>query len=287
MLVSLLLATALHAACPVPVTSDALNAKMSEAENAYYSMQKPSFRQAREAAATSLTCLNEILKPDVVATYHRLMAFDAYLLKDHQEALQSLRAALALQPTFSLPDKVAPKGNKLHTLQEQARNTYGAGYEQIPVPVGKTLHIDGRRSNQRPVGRPSIFQLVGAEGAVEWSTYVRADAGPDDLAQLGLTVEQVVIGAAPPSEPTGPGNGTKRRGGALLVTAGASAVAAGVLYGLAYKWRRDFDDLNNTDIQKAGELEAERSRINTSVFISAGLGGAALGLGTVGVIVRW
>jgi len=66
----------------------------------------------------------------------------------------------------------------------------------------------------------------------------------------------------------------------LLIGSAVTTVAAGTLYYLALEERKKFDNLGEGAITSEDELRSLQGDINTKVYISAGLGGVAIGLWT-------
>ncbi len=290
--------SALAVDCEAPARTHELANALTEAETAYLDMDEDGFLSITTSAQLTLECLGEPITPFDAAAYHRLIALDAFLAGDDGATVMAFRASLAAQPRYLLPSSIAPPGNPLAVLYDQASEPYEANRVALPPPEGMVMLMDGARGTARPTARPVIVQLIGPDGGVAWNGYLGPHDPNPDWFSLGFDVTERPE-APPPSsrdddrrtssdtnirvarqlpKPT-PGR-TKP----LLLAAGGAAVAAGALYGLGFGLRTVYMD-PSTDYNN---LETLRTATNGSVVASGGLGIAALGL-TIGaaVTVEW
>ncbi len=276
----LLLAPLAHAECPEPASASALQSAVGGAHSAFATMDIDSFEKLSTQARELLPCLGEPLAPPDAASYHRMEALAAYIQKDQEATLSSFRASLAVQPSYALPSSVAPEGNPIDGLYDQAREAGDGEVVELSVPGSAVFVVDGNRSSSQPQERPSIVQISSSEGQLLWTGLVPPGGEVPTWESLGLdpTVPPVTdlsnAVALPGKGPSVP----------LLAGAGASAAAAAGLYMLSFSLRSKYDDPDNPDVTSVAELDALQRKTNASVLGAAGAGVVAVGLGTVAFI---
>ncbi len=291
--------TALAQDCDKPARTHELANALTEAETAYLDMDEDNFVAIISGAQLTLGCLGEPITPFDAAAYHRLVALDAFLGGDDAATIMAFRASLAAQPRYLLPSSIAPPGNPLAVLYDQASEPYEANRVALPPPKGMVMLMDGARGTARPTARPVIVQLIGPDGGVAWSGFLGPlDSNPDWYA-LGFEVDDAPDYVAPtrngePSRRDDKDSNirvarqlpqlTPGRTKPLLAAAGGAALAAGALYGLGYGLRTIYGN-PATDYDR---LEGLRRVTNGSVVAAGGVGVAALGLGVAAVVtVEW
>lgn len=280
----LLGARALAAPCPIPATALDLGAGLSAADAAYAAMDAEGFAARRDEARAALDCLAEPLTPMDVAAVHRLEALDGYLARDEVRTFSAYRAALAAQPAYRLPSAIAPAGNRLATLYEQAKAAGPPQRVAVAMPPDTQLFVDGVRAGDRPTDRPAVVQLVGADGRILDTAWLGVEAPLPDWSSFAPSPPAEEASAPLPAAPVAPA----RHGPSLplLGGAGLSALAAGGLYGWALASRGEYDDLAQAHTTE--ELGIVRDRTNALVYASAGAGVAFAGLGALAVwSVTW
>lgn len=267
------------AACPS--RSADLVRPINEAQAAFASMDGEAMNRASSAAETALACLSEPISPATAAAVHRHEALIAFLHDDPARARAAFRSALALQPSYRLPEDIAPPGNPLAALYDEAR-ALGPGPEEPAWPeAGTTLLVDGATATAVPSDRPVILQILSGDGAVLSTSYLRVGANfPPGLASSPpvpgvATVTQRPISEAPPPPPPQP------RAGPVLVGAAGSLVGAGALFAVSAITERRYKEEGAVP---DGDLDG-LVQLNHGVTLAAGgLGAVGLGLGVVGVV---
>ncbi|MBW2253428.1 MAG: hypothetical protein JRI25_02375 [Deltaproteobacteria bacterium] len=164
-------------ACPEKTTLAALQEATAKGVTAYVDNDKSGLDKAWTAAKESASCLGEQADPGTVAALHRLHAYAQYHGGNADGALQSLRAAAALDPDFVVPVEVAPEAGALSALSTVAHvstQTYSASFE---APEGTQTWVDGTESTERPADSPSLIQVVTPDG-VQWSGWVTTETLP-------------------------------------------------------------------------------------------------------------
>jgi hypothetical protein len=302
----LLLSNALASDCERPSRTTELANALTAAEAAYLDMDEDGFIAIIAGAEVTLGCLAEAITPYDAAAYHRLVALDAFLAADDAATISAFRASLAAQPRFLLPSSLAPLGNPLSQLYLDASEPYSLNPIALPAPSGRVVLMDGARSTARPTTRPVIVQLVGPDGGIDWSGYLRLDDSNPSWPALGFDEPSKRLDEPRLPEPrenpreskrrtrsTADSNirvarqlpkGTPGRTRPLLVAAGGSALVAGGLYALGFGLRLNYDDLQ-TPYER---LDGLRVATNGLVVSSAGAGLVAMGLSVAAVVtVEW
>ena len=290
----ILLTTIASATCPEPATSGDLVSSVSAAETAFAAMDPTAFRRARKLAEDQLECLGETLTPLDAGSFHRVLAMDAFMAKDQQEAIASFRAVHAALPAYVLPTSIAVEGSPLRTLFDQAGELGQGEPRALEVPPGLALMVDGARAMVIPSERPYVLQVLSASGGVTWTGHLGAGESPPTWNVIVAEEAAVTVAPAPvpvePVQPALPSEPPERVGPKLPVLAGAGAalVAAGALYGVAGVKKAEYESPDGYADMTAADLDSLRSTTNALVFTSAGLGVVGIGLGTVAFLeVRW
>lgn len=269
MLLLLSLISPALALCDKPSDVSSISVDVSTAEVAMASLDDDTFNASVADARTALSCLAMPLNPIDAASYHVLMALDAFMGGRLDDAARSFRTVLAITPTFRLPAAIAPTGGPLEKILDVARAQNVSEPQALPAFDGIVL-IDGVRALVRPGGRPCILQLVSAKGVVS-ATYYLAPA--DELPRWDPppTAFQKALPKlrAKPSVP-------------LAIAAGTTAAAA-VALDVFGSTRHDayLDPATPYD-----QLDALRLESDGSLAASIGLGVAAVALTTF-TFLRW
>lgn len=129
-----------------------------------------SFGEAEKA----IPCLNAVMAPTDVASYHRLVGIKAFLDGDDDAAVTAFQAASFVQPDYVLSTKIAPEGGKLRRLFDKAAAMPDPLEVPFTAPAGQTGYVDGATATERPATVPAIVQFVDASGHAKWSDYVPA-----------------------------------------------------------------------------------------------------------------
>lgn len=287
MLRGLLFLLALAGSAPAlavcPSRSADLQRPINEAQAAFASMDGGGFSRASGVADEALACLSEPISPASAASVHRHEALVAFVRDDPARARAAFRSALALQPSYRLPEDIAPAGNPLARLYEEARALGPGPDEAIWPSPGTTMLVDGATAASLPSDRPVIVQILSGDGAVLSTSYLRVGGAlpeglmtspPDPrLAVVPIPVPpgSGVSDTPPPPKPAKP---------LLIGAAGAAAGAAG-LYALSAVTQQRYK-------QEGAVPDASLDRLvslnHGAVLSAAGVCAVGVGLGVVGVI---
>jgi len=253
-----------------------LESATSSASQAFAALDLGAFEKARDEALGVLPCLDERITGSVVAGYYRVLAMDAFIAQDLDAAEAAFGAAILAYPSYRLPSNVAPRNHPLRQRYEAAAVREWEVPAAVPVPLEATLLIHGRHQLEHSEDRPTVVQLLDAQGEVSWTEYIAVgaqipeyEAAPEDMRSQYL--EQRVIMAPPHRHPY-----------ALAVASGTLLVSSLTMLVGASASRATFDDVETP----YDDLASLRGRINGLNIGSAVTGVGGVALGTVAV-VRW
>lgn len=274
--------------CVAPTRAEQLVGAVENAEAAYTRLDTERFRASAAYVRPILACLAELISPAAAAAVHRHLALSAYLADDLDAARASFRASLVIDPGTALPAELAPPGNPLAALYQEAARLGGGDLQQVYPEAGLRLWVDGAPTNTLPADRPAIVQLLGAGEQVRLTTLHPAGAA----LPIGLSATPGRQASAPPAlplpSPPAPPQDKEPRPGltrALFASAGASLLVAGGFYGWSAATRHQYTTPGQvSDEELPGLIRANHA----AVIAAGGLGALGLGLGLVGVwTVRW
>lgn len=256
-------ALAAPAGCDKSTTHAELSAALTSSESAMATMDLPTFLSASASARTALRCMSNTATPPEAARVARMEGLSAFIAKDIPAAERAFAAARAIEPTYTWPEGVAPEGGPL-ALSYSALPTTGATRNNVEVPTGLDLWVDGERVASRPASWPAIVQVT-ADGSTPLSSdWLRADAPVPFPAgsRVANKSKKVSVATVP-----------------LLVGAGASLLGAAATYGGAAAVHADY--MSSTDYR---EMETLKGTNQTLVYTSGGLAGLALISGVFGAV---
>ena len=268
-----LYSTMASAACDEPGERSAVLLSVAKAEKAFQQMDIDGFQAARDQALTELPCLVDPLQPTDAARIHVLGALDAFTRNDEAGAVNALRSAVQAYPAYALPPEFVPVGHALRLQLRVASTVTDSAPRPLPAQSEGALLIDGSEAKVAPTDRPFILQLLQEGDEVRATSYVQSRGTLPPWAtpapsKLGLEIE------APTSAPSRPWG--------WVNAAGASAVAAGVLWSMTSRSHATFMS-EDTPYE---DLEGLRSQTNTTAGFAIGAAALGAGFGTVAVI-RW
>ena len=246
--------------CPAAFSARDLVVVVTQGDAAFSALEDEQFAAARQQAGAMVPCLAEPLSPGQAALLHKLGALGAFVDRDDAGAVAAFRSLVLASPGYVLPESLAPPGHPLRTHFAVAEGMVAVPDIPMPAPVAGRVYVDGRPADAAPAGRPWVFQHIDEAGAVLDSALVAAGEGAPVFENTGLPV---AAGVRP---------GVHRP---LALTAGAAALASGVLYLSARGTAARFWDPTT----ETSELEALRTRTNTLGWLSAGAGVVAVGTG--------
>ncbi len=280
----ILSSTADAADCDKTWPADSLEQSLVSVEQAFVDFDKAAVTKGYSIASAQLRCLSEPLDASQAAHFHRITGLVRFLEHQDEATRTAFAASRAIDPGYVLPQSIAPVDHPLHGLFS-AIDLAGLPEETLaPAAEGQLLR-DGRPAKLARRALPAIYQLVGADEALEWTVLVlpgdplpayevASPPAPEpvvtaDDTELGLVVQP------PPAKPSRAGPNIP-----LLAAAGGAAVISAATYGLAWKARADWDVAGDLDT-----LDAAYDRNHTLCIVSGTTLVAAAGLGVGAVFV--
>ena len=285
-------ALASEVSCPADLAE--LEHRVELALDAYAIMDTDAFFAAHRQAREAVSCLDVLLEPEEIADFHGVTGLSAFLTEDDAGTEAAFFAAVAADPGWRLPDRVAPDGSVLVEVQDQAASR-GAG-PRLPLVNhdGYVFMIDGEPSLERPADRPCVLQLVNDDWDVLWSG---ALAPGDDLPPAAVDPTRFAKGSSALAQALGDGGGYDRNtAGRLAYGAAGFGVAALGLFTAsvvsqaqrASALKQCIDDaacVADEDAWTDG-MDAKQRRSVAFAWSGAGCSVAAAGLG-VGAVLEW
>ena len=276
----LLLGTALASECPEPVPPPQVAELLDAAHASFSDLDIEGFIARSDEVRAALPCLETVPEPALVARVHRVEGLRLFGERN-VDAVRAFAAARALDPDYAFPPEIAPSGSPIlddYTAMDLSANEPVT----LPEPVSGTLWVDGTETRERAGAWPQLVQLLDTEGRPAFTVYLRSgdevpvyEAVPEPEPEpepLPEPIIERVLVEAPRKSPRVP----------LLVATGASAVATGVMYGVAAGSRATWMNPETPDDQ----LPGLRARTNTLAVASGITGLATLGLGAT-VAITW
>ncbi|MCB9675584.1 MAG: hypothetical protein H6737_10735 [Alphaproteobacteria bacterium] len=238
----------------------------ARAEDAFANLDEEGFVEARDELLTGIECATEALTSSAVAGYFRVRALDAHLRRAPEDLKLNVAAMAEIDP-MPPSSSVTPRGHPVRNAWEAAKAAGPGPTRPLPVPSGGRIRIDGRDTLDFPTERPTIIQLVNAEGALDWTRVIEVGGLPPEYAEASEDYRQKYENAIIVSAPRKPIE--------LPILAGVFGAGAIGTYAATFHTRSKF--FSEPD---PTELRTLRNNNNALVVTSAGLGAVALGLGT-------
>jgi hypothetical protein len=285
-------ASAQQVPCPAEISD--LEARIRQAHEAYAVMDTDALFAAHRDAREAVGCLGELIEPEQAADFHGVTGLAAFLTEDDEGTLAAFHAALAADPSWRLPERVAPDGTVLVELQEQAASHGDDARSPLVNHEGFVLMIDGEPSLERPSERPCVLQVLTEDWDVLWSGALMPG---DELPPAALNPERFARGASSLAQALGDDAGYDRNSAPRLAygAAGLGAVALGLftasVVGQAKRasaQRQCIEDAACVADEDAWteRMDAIQRRSTVMAWSGAGCTVAAAGLG-VGAVLEW
>jgi len=275
----LLLAFPAQADCPAPITGEQLAASVDRAQGAFAAMDLTSFTVEARKVTDDLGCVRVYLTGPDAAGVHRIRALNAYIQQRPDEVLAAFRSALAADPDAGLSEEIAPQGNLLRDLFNQARAATDPPPKTVDVPPKAVLGVDGQTTRGLPADRPAVVQLGTSDLLIFWTGILEPGDALPEWRTVGY--EPPPLETRPESRRSPPKESTRARKPSvpLLVAAGSAALISGTLYSVALANKAAYKNTDNPNMQSTDDLQGLRRQTNTLAGTSIGLGTVAVGLG--------
>ena len=188
----ILVAGVANAADCQPTSSEQLSSVMQQALIDFATLDEDSFFASTQQAEDALPCLDELFLPPNAAAYHRLQGLRAFFNGDDDDTVLAFRAALSIEPDYTISAKLAPEGGKLHRLWTNAQTGPNPFIGSFTAPAGKYAYVDGVETRTYAEDLPNIVQYGPGDGSILWTGYVPANQKPPtELPAAGAAVADV------------------------------------------------------------------------------------------------
>ena len=236
--------------CVSRSTPEAIHAVVDRADTAFASLDADAFTAATEELTLTLPCLSGLADPVLAARVHRLQGLRHYMHGQTEDAVHSLTAARALEPSFVFADDFLPPSHELRQSYESL-DTAPPPTKRVSEPrEGGSLYFDGTATLKRPEDRSTLYQRVTAEQLVAETRYLQA------------------------TEPLPAYSAIPRLRNRLIFSSAASAALGVGAYALSWSLHNQFEDGANRAV-----LEDLQGRTNATFGVALGLGAVATGTG--------
>lgn len=243
-------------ACEAVLSAAEVRVTIEQADQAFLDADADAFRLADDSVTEQVVCLSSAVTPDLAAAIHRTSGVRAFLDRDIERAEIRFAASRRLMPTYSWPESLIPAMHPLRDAYSE-RDIERVTDQPLPAPRRGVVAFDGHLGAGRPMGLPTLFQIIRQDGTAAQSVVLQPfDDTPEYQTGGGFRVRPTTV-----------------------VAIGA-AVLAGAFYAGAADQRRRYDDLDTP----YEDLDGIRSRVVGLTISSAALGGLALGSGVAAIV---
>lgn len=261
-MLTLLYAALAFAECPEDPLG-AMRAESAALETAFADLDDAGFGRAYDALVDVLPCVNTPLDLRDILALHRGYALAAFVQGDMAGSRKSWASVRTLNPTWTLPEELAPEGHLLRTQFETAP----MGPEVIELelaPEGGWL-VDGRVAAAVPRDRAFVLQGADGDRLIIYTGYHRA------MAEVPL-LDFAKPGPSPRAKKMRLG-GTLLGGGLALLAGGAAAL--------------HFDAVAKIDEVPYERFQGTVVRGDVTGWSAIVLGAGAIGVTTTAWVIKW
>lgn len=265
-LLSLFVLTERASLAGCPGTNASLAADQGTALGAWASVNATKLDEALSKANETFGCLEEVVDAETAAGWLRLQGMVAFRAGRRDEARAWFVGATAAWPDYHFPDDLIPTGNSLSRLYEEAHAApKSAERAPMDLPRGLDVYINGEESQDRPLDRPAVFQVLVRPAGVVWTGVLDPGAPLPTEAMPALQ---------PALEERGRRVRISRR---LAVVAGAATMVAAGLETAVWTTRGSETEPETLEAPLAATLHGT----------ALAAGGLAVGAGGAALLVRW
>jgi hypothetical protein len=259
-----------HAACEEPTELAELETVYVSAEQAFAELDLEQLLvHSMKARDEIVPCLGQPLTMSAAASFHRLMALEAFANENEQRAVAELHASRRLDPGYVFPESIAYEGHPLLDLYAQASQMADGEPEIVYPPEGGYVTVDSVRDAPRPSETPVIVQVFDVSGNIRETRYLQpGEALPMwGVNPFGITAESIGATRVNFKDPK-----------PWFIAGAASMIASGVFYALAMDQKNQFMNTDSLDTPESdAALPDYMDRAN-------GLGVASIATGGVGLV---
>ena len=280
-LLSLLVPRAALAACEEPTTSEQLVETVEVGVAAFGELDADALLTQSSLARTEiLPCLSEKLTRQGAASFHRLMALEAFINGNDARVVAELHASLRLDPGYKFPEDIIDAGHPLIALYDEAAHAPDGEAEPVYPPVGGYVMVSGVRNAPRFSETPVIVQVYGPGDLWQETRYIEpGEALPhwhaDEKNPHGLTAEDLGVSRTLVLKDPRP----------WYAVGGVTLITSGVFYGIAMSQKAQYEDPSTPDADLS-RYERNTNGFGTAAVVSGSAGLALAGVG-IGMHARF
>ncbi len=228
-------ALAQQAPCAFTARASEVRDKLDEAETAYKNVDVDGFANAMDEVHVMLPCVADRVTVEEAARLHRMVGIQTFANGREREAKAALTAAARTEPTWRVPPDLLPASHPLTLIYNGVQPGPDPRVE-VPRAIDGPIRFDGVQEVGRPSERPTLFQLLDADGDAISTKYLWAE---DELPDYAIDPTATAIPAVAevetpparptplPTEPAPSAPGDKKKIGLLVAGIGAAVLGTG------------------------------------------------------------
>lgn len=284
-----------RASCSEPVTREALTERIAAADEAYqaFSLQGDSaqfdrFEALKEEVVGGIVCLHDVVQAQQAADAMRIVGMTQLVSRqgrpsDADEArvwYAGARFAMQNEGGIAFPDILGVNDPADETWEDVPLSMISNAARALPPAQDGNIFVNGRPALSAPTSVPTIVQLVGRSGAVEWTQWVPAGAVfPSYETAVGTTSSEAGASrASMPLRPRSPSTPAWVVTGVALLAAGVTAAATSPLWYELSGCARSADS-------PSPSCPTDPRRVRAAADTQLGVGAGAAGVGAVFISV--
>ncbi|MBM75572.1 MAG: hypothetical protein CMK59_09225 [Proteobacteria bacterium] len=294
--------------CSTPYANVMLRNRLSAANEALEAGDLQSMHNHLESINLSLSCLIQPLDTMLAVKYHMLMGAESWLNQQTDASSNHFAAVKQLYPTSEIPAKWLPDDEQLRAFFEDVVPS-----EEIKThspPENATYYFDGQPNNEQPLYRPSLYQFVIDDRALQTVLISPGALLPNTPGPLSKTEATSILSedemdaslsSGNPNETLGAGEQPNESRFSFKPTISGPPfsnniyITSGLVLGamslsrakIARSATKKYNDNTAVETEKQLELLGELETVRTqSMWLSTVYGLAGLGLSTYGIL-QW
>ena len=165
-------------ACGEPVSADALNKMIADADAAFLASQSEAVPPVAAKLNEALACADALLNPVTVGGVYRVNAVSAFVARDREASKRWFAALRGTDPGYALPAMIGEKHPMRADFMAIDLATQTA-LDLSPPATGR-LWVNGNPAEKRPEALPTLMQWEDSKGRVGWTALLQpGDALPE------------------------------------------------------------------------------------------------------------
>jgi hypothetical protein len=151
--------------CSTPFANVMLRNRLSAANEALEAGDLQSMHNQLESINLSISCLIQPLNRMLSVKYHMLMGTENWLNQQTDAASNHFAAVKHLHPTSEIPAMWLPEDERLRVFYDEI--TPSEEFKSHEPPENAMYYFDGQANNEQPLYRPSLYQYVVDDRALQ------------------------------------------------------------------------------------------------------------------------